>query len=275
MKRKKIFSAAGLTLLGAVAFYVIISIIISVCGLVTTNYSLTSQKLNNNLNVIILTDLHTASFGKNNERLIEKIRREAPDLILTVGDMVNYETEDFSCLSLLYRQLSQIAPTYSSLGNHEFSNPHLEEIKELLRANSFFLDNEYIETEIKGTRLRIGGLMGYLPDDEKLNSFLKDFESTDRFKLLLMHCPEYYIWGVNNFSSDLTVCGHTHGGQVILPFTGGIYAPEQGFFPYFDYGVYEEKGTTLLISRGLGSSNQPAPRFNNIPEIINLTLSPR
>lgn len=276
MKHKKIKVIAKILcgLLLAVLIYCCVSILISYHALGVTEYGISSAKISEEINIVLLSDLHESGFGKDNTRLIQKVREQSPDLIFTVGDMVNGDTEDFSYLAPLYDSLSEIAPTYSSLGNHELSNPHIEEIRELLSTHSNFLDNQYTEINVNGTDIRLGGLMGYHPANEEIKAFVADFADTDKFTLLLSHCPEYYTWGVDEVKIDLMVSGHTHGGQVILPFIGGVYAPEQGYFPEFDYGVFYEENATLVITRGLGSSKQPVPRFNNPPEIISLTLSP-
>lgn len=276
MKHKKIKVIAKILcgLLLAVLIYCCVSILISYHALGVTEYGISSAKISEEINIVVLSDLHESGFGKDNTRLIQKVREQSPDLIFTVGDMVNGDTEDFSYLAPLYDSLSEIAPTYSSLGNHELSNPHIEEIRELLSTHSNFLDNQYTEINVNGTDIRLGGLMGYHPANEEIKAFVADFADTDKFTLLLSHCPEYYTWGVDEVKIDLMVSGHTHGGQVILPFIGGVYAPEQGYFPEFDYGVFYEENATLVITRGLGSSKQPVPRFNNPPEIISLTLSP-
>lgn len=250
------------------------SILASYYPLIISRYSLGCVKAKNNINIVIIADLHDSSFGKDNERLIEKVKQQKPDLILTVGDMISDYREDYSYLSSLYANLSDIAPTYCSLGNHEQSHPESEKIKEILSRHANLLDNEYTEITVNGTDIRIGGLIDYHPDNEDLNAFIREFADTDKFTLLMSHCPEYYIWGVDEVKIDLMVSGHTHGGQVILPFAGGVFAPEQGYFPYYDYGIFDEESTTLVITRGLGSSKQRVPRFNNPPEIVSLTISP-
>ncbi len=242
--------------------------------LVKTDYNISLTKLSEDFSCVVLSDLHGSSFGKDNERLIQKVKNCEPDVIFTVGDMVNEYTEDYSCLSALYKALSEVAPVYCSLGNHEISHPEAEKIKQILKENATLLDNEYIDITIKGNEIRLGGLMGYHPAIEELNEYIRDFADTNRFTLLLSHCPEYYIWGVDEVKIDLILSGHTHGGQVIVPFKGGLYAPEQGYFPHLDYGVFYEENATLVITRGLGTSKQTVPRFNNPPEILSLNVNP-
>ena len=70
---------------------------------------------------------------------------------------------------------------------------------------------------------------------------------------------------------SLVLSGHAHGGQFRLPFVGGLVAPNQGFFPKYDSGIYTEKGTNMIVSRGIGNSLLPF-RFNYRPEVILIEL---
>ena len=254
-------------------FLYVINIWTSYNSLHTTSHNLSFSKIINKTHIVILSDLHDSSFGKDNAKLIQKVKACEPDVIFTVGDMISDYREDYSYLSTLYEGLSEIAPVYCSLGNHELSHPESENIKEILREHATLLDNEYIELKLKGNDIRMGALMPYHPSFEDKNEYLRDFADTDRFTILLSHCPEYYFWGVDEVKIDLMVSGHTHGGQVIVPFKGGLFAPEQGYFPYYDYGVFYEENATLVITRGLGTSKQKVPRFNNPPEVLCLTLT--
>ncbi len=271
-KRATLWVALSFILLLTASFS--LSLVLSTFALETTEYSIKSEKIPEDIRIVILSDLHDSTFGKDNERLIEKVRKEQPDLILTVGDMISSTTKDYSYLPKLYKSLGEIAPVFCSLGNHETAHPERDKICEILRENATLLQNEYTEIRVNNLDIRIGGLEEYHPRKTELDEFLKDFADTEKYTLLLCHCPEHYIWGVDKVKTDLMVSGHTHGGQVIIPFKGGLYAPEQGYFPYFDYGVFFEENSTIVISKGLGTSKKPIPRFNNIPEILTLTLSP-
>jgi predicted MPP superfamily phosphohydrolase len=72
---------------------------------------------------------------------------------------------------------------------------------------------------------------------------------------------------------DLVLSGHAHGGQFRLPFVGGLFAPNQGFFPEYDSGLYTDGQTQMIVSRGVGNSRFPV-RFNNRPEVILIELKP-
>ena len=260
-------------IISLVLIYSSTSVFISQNALMITKRKATSSEIENDIRIAVISDLHDSSFGKDNKRLIRKVSKCEPDVIFTVGDMISDYREDYSYLSTLYEGLSEIAPVYCSLGNHELSHPESENIKEILREHATLLDNEYIELKLKGNDIRMGALMPYHPSFEDKNEYLRDFADTDKFTILLSHCPEYYFWGVDEVKIDLMVSGHTHGGQVIVPFKGGLFAPEQGYFPYYDYGVFYEENATLVITRGLGTSKQKVPRFNNPPEVLCLTLT--
>lgn len=260
-------------IISLVLIYSSTSVFISQNALMITKCKATSSGIENDIKIAVISDLHDSSFGKGNKRLIRKVSKCEPDVIFTVGDMISDYREDYSYLSTLYEGLSEIAPVYCSLGNHELSHPESENIKEILREHATLLDNEYIELKLKGNDIRIGALMPYHPSFKDKNEYLRDFADTDKFTILLSHCPEYYFWGVDEVKIDLMVSGHTHGGQVIVPFKGGLFAPEQGYFPYYDYGVFYEENATLVITRGLGTSKQKVPRFNNPPEVLCLTLT--
>ena len=68
-------------------------------------------------------------------------------------------------------------------------------------------------------------------------------------------------------------CGHEHAGQVVLPILGGLFSRERGFFPKYTHGVFDLDGTTLIVTSGIGSDDELLPRFNNLPEIVLVTIT--
>lgn len=91
-------------------------------------------------------------------------------------------------------------------------------------------------------------------------------------KVLLAHSLNIYPKAINH-KVDLVLAGHTHGGQIRLPFAGAVVAPGQGLFPKWDYGKYKAGATTMIINPGLGESDLPI-RVNIRPEIGLITLLP-
>jgi predicted MPP superfamily phosphohydrolase len=99
---------------------------------------------------------------------------------------------------------------------------------------------------------------------------LSVFAWGETYTVLLSHRPELFDCYVAK-GADLVFSGHAHGGQFRLPFLGGVFAPDQGLFPTYDAGLYQQKGTSMIVSRGLGNSLFPF-RVNNRPEIVVVTL---
>ena len=146
------------------------------------------------------------------------------------------------------------------------------------------LDKEYTDLDVNGTQIRLGGMYDYAfglngnndamsaPDDT-LN-FLEDFQDTDRLKIMMAHRPDSFIFGNASrvWDVDLVISGHNHGGQVVLPFLGGLYGGDQGFFPEYIHGMYEKDNFQMFVTSGLGSDRQKLPRFNNPPEIAVLEI---
>lgn len=237
-----------------------------------------SEKIDEPLRIALISDLHSRSYGEKNEVLINKIEKESPDLILMAGDILTQDSEnksDFEYLTNLVSSLSKISPVYFVIGNQERFNSSLDVIRScVILSGGVILDDEYTDISLKGNRIRIGGLSYYRFWDEDANAFLSDFADTDSntFTLLLCHHPEFYQWGVKNFSIDLVVSGHTHGGMLKLPLIGPVYAPEQGWFPEYGAGLYKEDNGYLAVTTGLASSPAYLPRFFNSPEIMIIDL---
>ncbi len=213
------------------------------------------------------------------------IAAQKPDLIVAVGDLVNMDEEDISVTLETLRSLVSIAPVYVSLGNHEAVHRNTFQ-NDLIGAFSNtgvkVLDNLYEDIQVKGQRIRIGGIYGYcLPDNvmearERDSTFLYDYQDTPQFKLLLAHMP--VCWLINGsldfWDVDCVLSGHSHGGQVVLPFIGGLYAPDQGWFPGEVSGHFEDDSKHLVVTTGLGGTT-PVPRFYNRPEVVVLDLLPQ
>ena len=77
---------------------------------------------------------------------------------------------------------------------------------------------------------------------------------------------------ISRLVSSGGLVGHAHGGQMRIPFVGCVIAPQQGFFPKYDYGKYKKDNTTMIVSRGIGNSGFPL-RVNNRPDLVLVILN--
>ena len=242
-----------------------------------SRYEYSSDKLQHEFTIVQLSDLHNSQFGNDNNRLLKKIEQESPDIILMTGDMLNSDEERMDVVTNLVRKASRIAPVYYSMGNHEieymdnFGSDILKQ--QLEEAGAIVLDGEYTDTEIAGQQVRIGGVYGYVLGPEQREGseqqFMEDFQDTDRFKILLSHIPEgLLLWkSMEHWDVDLIFSGHVHGGQIRLPFVGGLFDPEEGFFPTYTKGMFQCGNGTMILSAGLGNSGS-IPRINNLPDLV-------
>ena len=264
-------------------------LIYSNLSLTVSRYALTSDKAAGAFRVVFLSDLHGREFGAGNARLLDKIAEEEPDIIALVGDIFDAvsDEEDVGRGCEFIKAATEIAPVYFCMGNHECNClaafPDLPQ--RIAEAGAKVLDAEYVDTEINGTQVRIGGYAGFYrtpqmdtADREKREEyarFFDEFEDTDRFKLLLDHIPTTWLdWEYRDTAPvDLVLSGHYHGGNARIPFIGqGLYAPYVGWFPKYTKGCYEGEEATCILSTGL-AGGKGWPRFFNPPEIAVVDIS--
>lgn len=244
--------------------------------IVTTELTYESEKVPagfDGYRITQITDLHDAQFGENQQQLIHKVQATNPDVIFITGDVIDSRRYDLERSMQAVRQLVDIADVYYVLGNHEVATNKMTEIYEALSAlGVHVLANDAVNFERGGERLAIVGiedpLMGKNVSD-MLDIALTDVDA-DTFTLLLSHRPEQFEAYVEK-EMDVVFTGHAHGGQVRLPFVGGLVAPTQGILPKYTAGVFEEAETYMIVNRGLGNSIFPY-RIFNLPEIIVLQL---
>ena len=291
-RRKRIFMAAGIVLAAviAIAVFIKVEIYISYNSLETEEYTISSDRINSEVKLALISDLHDHTFGEKNEELVQMLKEQEPDLILMAGDMINDISKDSHVAVELIEQVKDIAPVYYSLGNQEedyIGRGTSDLLNELKDAGAIVLDESYQDIQVNGNAIRLGGMYDYafaLDGNNttrkknmrpSLYQFLTDFQDTDSYRLMMAHRPDSFIFGdaAKTWEIDLVVSGHNHGGQVILPFLGGIYGGDQGWFPKYVDGVHHfKKVKNMVITRGLGSGEEKLPRFNNKPEVVIIHL---
>ena len=248
-----------------------------------TNYCVNNTKNDAKLKFVVITDLHNKEYGEKNADLAELVKEQNPDFIAVCGDMVNRGDPDTTKMKDVLEKLSKIAPTYCCLGNHERDNAAkfgTDFKSETNSTGAVLLDNEYIKFTKNGKSVLIGGMSDYpyyefyTPDDDVPSRTLwEEFaeKAKNNFTILLHHQPEYIAEDAKKTDIDLIVCGHTHGGQIQLPFIGGVIAPSQGLFPKYDKGEFDLDGTKMIVCAGL-SNTVFIPRINNQVEIGVVTV---
>lgn len=243
--------------------------------IVTTKLTVPIQNLPSDFKgykIVHLSDLHNKRFGANQHNIINKIRRLNPDIIFITGDIVDSDKFDLQPALELASALSAEAPVYFVSGNHEIWSGKYPAVAAGLEKHAVILDNKTITVTKGSSFINIIGIADPAAFSS-LNSYTEQirFSKKNGTNLLLSHRPEFFTFYSEN-GYDLIFSGHAHGGQVRLPFIGGLAAPNQGFFPKYTGGIYQSASSKMVVSRGLGNSIIPLRIFNN-PEIVSVTLT--
>lgn len=266
-----------------IIFSILVFLIFQNSNIKTTTIKYSNDKLPksfDNFTIIQVSDLHNKRFGKDQAKLLNKVKKENPDIILVTGDLIDRRRYDLETSMLFIDGAVEIAPVYYVSGNHEAWSLKYDEIKDkLIKAGVVVLDNKVSEIFVGKSKIEVIGVMDPAFDtpegikDIYLSNFIQNLNSlsqSDNFKILLSHRPELFDIYVTE-EIDLTFSGHAHGGQFRLPLIGGLFAPHQGFFPKYTSGKHKISEYTLVVSRGLGNSLFPLRIFNN-PEIVKVIL---
>ena len=277
-------------IISIIAIVVLMVMVMGNSFLSVTEYTIPLAELEGSARVVVISDLHGKEYGRDNRRLLAKISEQGPDAIFVVGDMLDDSDakNGFSKTLKLFSGLLDIAPVYFSYGNHEkeYNSDAINGFVKTITENGVVvLDDSFVDCEIGGQKIRVGGTMGHaFPFGRTIQEFensdeyifLKDMEKTSSPTVVLAHMPDTFIFNCaykywNNI--DLVVSGHTHGGVIRVPFVGGVYSPMQGIFPEYDYGSYVlGENIKMVITSGL-SGYKFIPRVFNLPEICILNLT--
>ena len=236
---------------------------------------------------VLISDLHNKVYGKNNDKVMEAVRKINPDFIILAGDLVTSKaSEDMTPGIELVKALGREYRIYYGLGNHEsklrqcpdkFDDKFDRLMDGIKDKNVFLLDNTSVD--IPEYQIRVTGLdldltyFAHFRIRKMENGYLqKTLPKYDKSKcnILIAHNPDYFEqyarWG-----ADLVLSGHVHGGIMRLPFLGGVIAPSYKIFPKYDGGVFKSENAIMLLGRGMGSHTIPL-RFFNPAELYDVTL---
>lgn len=259
-----------------------------------TQYEMLTSKVNKEVKMVVISDLHSFSYGTGNERLLDAVKDQRPDLILIPGDLiVSAMTDKYDISAKLVEKLVPMAPVVFCNGNHE-SHVQQDILEEEIRhayqdyqrrlghLGVIFLNDTHRLFQLPGGQVRVSGIELPLTCYKKWKkpkletSYLQNqlgSASTDHLQILLAHHPafaeQYAEWG-----ADITVCGHNHGGLVRLPGIGSIISPQFMLFPKYDAGEFTIAGRKVYISRGLGTHTLHIRIFNRA-ELAVITVRPK
>lgn len=257
-----------------------------------TEYSIKTNKINKELCIATVSDLH----ARDPKRVLSALRDMSPDMILLPGDILevanDYMAKRNQNAILFFSEAVKIAPSYYCFGNHEIyyshavkeknripnSNMHDEIMNQVKAAGVNVVNDTFVSVELPDNEaILIGGLVCGQDTNPALNQttpnleFLNEYSNENAFKILLCHYPHYYDEYLKQSDFDIILSGHAHGGHWRF-FGQGIYAPHQGLFPKYTYGMHFGR---FIISTGAVNNTKPIPRFFNRPEILKITIHPQ
>lgn len=213
-------------------------------------------RLKSELTILHLSDLHIEPVMAPRDRwLIEAVRKVSPDMIVITGDIHQVGNEDFPSLGRVLQEMKAPLGVFACAGYDD-----LELLREV-SPNIVYLQDEGAFVEHEGDVIAVLGSPG-----RQLKERASKLESVD-YRIVLEHTPDR-VNQAGELLADLYLCGHTHGGQVRIPFWGAVITNSPSGKRY-EAGLYRQGDLFIHTSRGLGLEPKPAPqvRFLCRPEI--------
>jgi uncharacterized protein len=216
------------------------------------------------IRIVHISDVHSDPMVRLEDKLPDVIAVEHPDVIVFTGDAINSQ-DGLPSFRALMTKLAKIAPTYAVRGNWDVWYWHDTD----LFGGTGVVELTDTAQPLAGTALWLAGLpYGH---GAKLEQVIAPIPKTS-ISVLLFHTPDE-IEHASTLGIDLYLAGHTHGGQVALPFYGALVTYSK-FDKAFEAGKYQIGSTTLYVNRGIGMEGGRAPRirFFARPEVTVIDL---
>lgn len=266
-------------LFGGLTALIVLIFIVCDARLKTVFYTVESDKIEHPVRIALITDLHSDKYGKNQSTLIRAVEKQNPDVVLLCGDIFD-DNGTYDNAEITIRQLAEKYPCYYVTGNHEYWSRDVGTILDIVKACGVTILSGNCDTILlNGQTINICGVddpdvARYLAEGVPIEVQLTQAQEeaiaagTEYYTILLSHRPELYET-YQNYSFDLVLSGHAHGGQWRIPgILNGLYAPNQGLFPEYAGGRYDYATGTMIVSRGLARESTPIPRIFNRPELV-------
>ena len=257
---------------------------IGTSGLVTYEYKIESSDIGNNfdgLKIVHFSDLHYLRLTNKDtlKSVIDEINLISPDIVFYTGDLVDMDFElndnDEEDIINLLSNINSKYGKYAVIGNHDYYKDE-EKLKNIYTSSDFLLlRNSYdIIYGNDNDKLFIGGVDTYSYDMANIDKTMEYFYDNEdiSYKIILVHEPDYTDTVVNRYDVDLILSGHSHNGQINIPYIKNIFLPYGSEKYYGKY--YKINNTDLYVSSGIGESrinfrlfNRPSINFYRINKI--------
>jgi uncharacterized protein len=232
---------------------------------IETTHSYQPANVQRPIKIAHLSDLHTTRMGFRERRVLAILNKERPDVIVVTGDNFTASPRSHAATQALLGQLRAPLGIWVVRGNWENWRPVADEAEFYRSTGVHFLNNE---GQPLNKDIWIAGLDDPWSGQAQMAAALTN-APRQMYRLVLFHSPRLFSSAAGQF--DLALAGHTHGGQLRLPWIGPLWLPG-GCGPYVS-GWYTAKGSQMYVSRGIGTSILPV-RFLARPEVAILALIP-
>lgn len=250
----------------AVLFY---AVFIEPYMLETTPYIVENNALSD-AKIVFAADFHIAPYPWEKwrlQRIVRKINEQNPDLVILGGDYLNGHEKKSTMppqeIADILRKI--VAPKVAVLGNHDSYYGKKDVKKALQSADISVLDNQNLRLRIKDRWVTVAGVSDLSTDKPNIEKALKD---AIKPVIFVTHSPD--VFPKLKGRAAIVFAGHTHGGQIVIPFAGAPLVPSD-YGQRYRYGMITENNTLMLVSSGLGTSLLPM-RFNSKPEIVEVSF---
>lgn len=247
----------------------------------TTHYFIESEKIPKEFDgfrIVQISDLHASVVPG----LIEEIRGENPDIIVSTGDLV-HDKHSYAPGITLMRRLVTIAPVYAVTGNHDLRRVDYGKFQqELDDTGAVTLHNESVSLNRGDAELTLSGIEDPFSEDgstveQAIRDSIAKLEPTEHYHIVLFHRANHLdLFKYRGY--DLVLSGHMHGGQIRLPNGRGVCAPKSSWgsgtsalFPKYFAGHTRHQKTDMIVNRGIGNP-MIIPRLFNRPELTVVIL---
>ncbi len=264
------------TVIIAIIIYILLGIAFGV-KTITKVYTVESEKIQTQINIIQVSDFHSQS---DYEETLYQVKSQNIDIIALTGDIYTSSEEYTSTLEFV-KELNELAPVFYVNGNHDSTTQNYKEfINEIEKLGVTVLSDTYEDIVINNQEIRIIGILDNpystlykenYKDSESITKTLEENLDEEKYNIVLSHRPQYFEEYTAS-GADLVLSGHTHGGIIRFPVVNaGAVIPDQGFLAKYDYGMFEEENTTMIISSGVATSYN-IPRIYNPKEIVKIEV---
>jgi predicted MPP superfamily phosphohydrolase len=279
-----IFRRPLLSILVLLMIFIIIDIYIETNYPTLSTVHLESGKLPNGteLKILQISDLHDKRFGDGENALIRLVSRAEADVVVLTGDIADVKTRDFANILKFTGQLVKKVPLVCFIpGNHEQGNYKSDQFYKSLSGQGIkLLFDKSCVYKTKNMSVNICGIdypfketksfSGPIAEKEALSKALRGIDAS-WYTILLSHSPKIAD-NIGKMPIDLILSGHTHGGQVRLPFIGSLLVLDPDFYSKYDKGLFKlGSGAMLYVDSGLGTSILPI-RFCDRADITLITV---